>query len=84
MHEHFIVMMQTKSDAASVDFDIADRCKAEKQAEQLCGNYTAILDKAGNGALKGVLAYEGYTACNSNSPSLQSALLSTSPAVLHD
>ncbi len=29
----------------------------------MCGNYTAILDKDGNGALKGVLAYEGYTAC---------------------
>ncbi len=56
-----------RSNAASADFDIAGRCKAEKQAEQLCGNYTAILDKDGNAALKGVLAYEGYTACKTSS-----------------
>lgn len=30
----------------------------------MCGNYTAILDRHGNNALKGVVAYEGYTACN--------------------
>ena len=29
----------------------------------MCGNYTAIVDRHGNNALKGVVAYEGYTAC---------------------
>lgn len=36
------------------------RCE---QDDQPCGNYTAILDKNGNNALRGAFAFEGQTGC---------------------
>ncbi|KAL0035720.1 hypothetical protein WJX79_010708 [Trebouxia sp. C0005] len=59
--DSFVVVAHSAGAVTAIDM-LTGRCKAEKQAEQLCGNYTAILDKDGNAALKGVLAYEGYTA----------------------
>ncbi|KAL0020304.1 hypothetical protein WJX77_005064 [Trebouxia sp. C0004] len=59
--DSFVVVSHSAGAVTAIDM-LTGRCKAEKQAAQMCGNYTAILDKDGNGALKGVLAYEGYAA----------------------
>lgn len=34
-------------------------------AEQLCANYTPIMDRQGRNALKGAIAFEGYADCES-------------------
>lgn len=39
----------------------AGTCEEENPAKPLCANYTTITDTQGRNALKGAIAYEGYS-----------------------
>ncbi|KAL3136341.1 hypothetical protein ABBQ38_005603 [Trebouxia sp. C0009 RCD-2024] len=55
-----IVLVSHSAGAVTAVDMLAGKCNDKGMAEQLCANYTPIMDRQGRNALKGAIAFEGY------------------------